>query len=187
MKGWLKRNAIALGAIVVLIPATVGLTFSAQWLGYFASRPSQPQVVAVHQSTEYGNSTWTVTDSTRIEADTDEGRAAQLPAGTSLIVVHLTTDPIRVDKDGLSAYCSIELNELDGDTITRTWNTGQYQPIEYDDGGEVGCNTDYQSEYAFETYFVVPSDAGTDGTDGTDLALGLATADELPNYLRLYF
>lgn len=175
MRGWLRRNWVPLAALVVLLPATIGLTFSAQWLGYFATWPTQPTVVAVSQTAPYADAGWTVVDSERVAADSDAGRDAGLPEGTDLVSVS-----IRVEPDGESPFCSLALDELRDDTIERTWDTDQF----YNAADRTGCDTDYSVPYSFEVAFLVPSDAGT---DGTALAVNLSSPDELPGYLRLYF
>jgi hypothetical protein len=171
MSGWLRRNWIALATLVVLIPATIGLTFSAQWLGYFATWPSQPTVVAVSQTATYGGAEWTVIGSDRVSASTDN----DLPDGTDLITVQ-----IRVDPRGVANYCTLALNELRNDGIVRSWNTS----LAFSTAEKSGCDSEYTVTYSFETTFLVPSDAGT---DDTQLAVNLSVLDELPHYLRLYF
>jgi hypothetical protein len=175
MSGWLRRNWIALATLVVLIPATIGLTFSAQWLGYFATWPSQPTVVAVSQTESYGGADWTVIGSDRVSADSDAGRDAGLPKGTDLVRVQ-----VRVDPNGVANYCTLALDELRDDSILRSWNANLY----YSTAEKSGCDSEYTVTYSFEAAFLVPSDAGT---DDMQLAVNLSVVDELPHYLRLYF
>jgi len=172
---WIRSNWIALAALVALIPATIGLTFSAQWLGYFATWPSEPTVVPVNQSATYDTADWSVLDATRVSADSQEGSDLGLPEGTDLVSVQ-----VRVDPRGPSPYCTLELDELRDDTILRTWNA----TLEFTTAERSGCESDYAVTYSFETQFLVPSDAGA---DDLGLALNLSTTDELPRYLRLYF
>jgi hypothetical protein len=60
VKGWLRRNAIALVGIAVLTPATIAVTFSTEWSAFLTTRPTQPVTVAAGLSVEFDGTEWRV-------------------------------------------------------------------------------------------------------------------------------
>jgi hypothetical protein len=183
---WWRNNRIALLAVVVLLPLTLGIPFANQWLGYFSTWPSVPEEVLGADPVEYGGTTWTVDGARRITAASAEGREYGLPAGSDLVVLDLGVAPEELDDEGKSAFCDVRLQELDGDTITRVWGDSALDPIDfaYDEGASTGCISDENdplAEYRVQFTFVVPTDAAT---DGRELALQLSVFSELPDYIR---
>ncbi|MCS5720107.1 hypothetical protein N1027_18405 [Herbiconiux sp. CPCC 205763] len=179
-RGWWRRNAIGLVAVAVLVPTTIAVTFQAEWGRYYAERPSQPITVATGDSIDFAGAGWRVLDSRRIPATSEEGAASRLPAGTDLVVVTVAVSPRELDADGKSPYCDLQLDEMRGSEVVRSWKDATFADIDYDRDPDVGsgCSSDETGDYTFETLFVVPSGA----TD--ELAVQLESVDELPRYLR---
>ncbi|RFA13710.1 hypothetical protein B7R21_07705 [Subtercola boreus] len=180
-RGWLRRNAFALAAIIVLVPLTLGITFSNEWVNYYSTRPSQPVVVDPGQSTDFAGTGWAIEGTERISSTSPEGREADLPGGSDLVVVTVSVTPRDLDEKGESPFCEVRLEERDRGELARSWGSAEFEPIDYDEpeGVESGCTTDRTAPYKFEAQFVVPSDT----TEA--LALHLEVGDELPKYLSL--
>ncbi|MDF2444089.1 MAG: hypothetical protein JWR01_2292 [Subtercola sp.] len=179
--GWLRRNAIALIAVVVLVPVTLGVTFSNEWLDYYSNRPSQPVTVDPGAAADFAGTGWRVDSTRRITSTSTEGADARLPGGTDLIVVTVDVTPRVLDENGLSPYCELRLEEAEGGELARSWGDAAFDPISYDgaDDAQSGCTTDLTTPYRFEALFVIPS-----SVDGA-LTLNLEALDELPRYLEL--
>jgi hypothetical protein len=183
MSGWFKRNGIAAAMILVLVPATIAVTFSTDWGTYLSSRPTQPVDVGVGHSTQFNGTQWRVADSHRISAESREGVDAGLPAGSALIVVTIEITPEELNADGKSSYCTVRLGEYDGasDDPTRTWGDAISAPIDYriPEGTESGCSREIVDPYLVTSTFVVAGDAGD------NLGVQLEVGEELPRYLLL--
>ncbi|RFA09059.1 hypothetical protein B7R54_07340 [Subtercola boreus] len=179
--GWLRRNAIALVAVVVLVPATLGVTFSNEWVRYYSSRPSQPVVVDSGAEADFAGTGWRVDSTRRIASTSPEGEAARLPAGSDLVVVTVDVTPRELDENGASPYCELRLEEQGGGELARNWGDAAFDPIDYEgaEGVESGCTTDLTSPYQLEALFVIPS------TVDSALAMHLEVGDQLPRYLSL--
>ena len=181
-RSWWRRNRWGLVAFVVLAPLTVGVTFANEWGGYYAQRPSQPVEVDAGSTSDFGGSSWTLTDSERIAGDSDAGREAGLPEGTDLVVATIAVEPKQLDEEGRSAGCSVLLDErASGGEVLRTWGDAQFASIDYDvdPGHESFCDPDLTDPYTFESTFIVPSGAGV------DLSVQVEVVSELPRYLRM--
>ncbi|WP_216364026.1 hypothetical protein [Subtercola boreus] len=175
----MRRNGIALGAVVVLVPLTLGVTFSNEWVAYYANRPSQPVAVAAASTADFAGTGWAVESSRRIAADSAEGVEAGLPSGSQLVVVTVDVTPRELSGEGKSPYCTLRLEEQGRGELARTWGDATFDAIDYrePEGVESGCNTDLATPYRMEAKFVIPGDVQT------TLALRLEVVDELPRYL----
>ena len=158
--GWLRRHGLALAAVVVLVPLTVGITFSNEWVSYYAERPSQPVAVASGASADFAATGWQVESTRRIAADSPDGVDAALPTGSQLVVVTVAVTPQRLAADGTSPLCEARLAEAGGGELARSWGDATFDPIDYRvaDGLESGCMSDLVSPYRFEAVFVIPAD-----------------------------
>lgn len=179
--GWLRRNAIALGAVVVLVPATLGVTFSNEWVNYYSTRPSQPVSVDSGAAADFGGTGWRVEGSRRVGSASPEGAEIGLPGGSNLVVVTIDVTPRELDEKGASPFCQVRLEEQTGGERARSWGDATFDPIDFDipDGVESGCTTDLTTPYTFDALFIIPS------TVDSALAVHLELADELPRYLSL--
>jgi hypothetical protein len=178
--GWFRRNRWALLAVVVLVPATLGIMFVNQWVGYFAEWPSRPVHVTVGESAEYGDALRSVETVDRIEGTSAAGRDRGLPAGTDLVVVTLTVDPNGPGPVGDRDLCTVWLAESGGPDGARKWSNASTGAISPEGPRpELGsCSSELSDPYTFVAQFVVPADAG----DSTTLTVGLAVAHALPEY-----
>jgi len=178
VRPWLQRNRLGLAAVVVLLPATVGITFATQWGDYFGSRPSAPTTVASGDSADFAGAGWSVEGTRRVAAASAEAEQIGLPAGSDLLI---TTVRVVPDGSGDAPQCTVRLEEFDGGSVARTWGDAGYAAISYSpaEGTESYCAHDVDDPYLLETAFVVPSDTGD------DLALALVVVSEIPRYLSL--
>jgi len=179
--GWLKRNRRALLAVLVLLPATLGIMFANQWLGYFEEWPSRPVPAAAGETIEYGNARWSIETSDRVLGDSAAGRERNLPAGSDLLVVTVAVDPTGTGPDGKTDLCSARLEESGRQEATRTWsNTG---PISLDGPGpeRTSCSSTLTTPYTFDAQFVVPADAGK----ASSLSVSIVVVEALPDYASL--
>jgi len=180
--GWLRRNALALVAVAVLLPATLAITMANQWSTYLAGSPSRPLDVADGATVEYGHSGWQVEKTDRVSGTSAAGQERDLPAGTDLVIVTVRVDPIEFLEDGTAELCTARLEEDGGTGLPRSWGNAAGSPISLDGPGPdlVSCSSDQRTSYTFDAEFVVPTDAG----DGATLSLGIAVPTEFPDYLR---
>jgi hypothetical protein len=184
VKAWLARNWIGLLAVAVLLPTTVGITFVQQWSAYLENWPTAPREVGVGEASTYAGTVWALESTERITASSVEGREIGLPRGSDLLVARIRVEPATLDGDGKSPFCHVRLQELRGDDIAREWESAALAPIDFrvSDDAESICMTDLTGPYVVETPFLVPADAGA---DGTHLGMSLTVAAELPDYLRI--
>ncbi|WEO75794.1 hypothetical protein BJQ94_10390 [Cryobacterium sp. SO2] len=190
--GWFQRNRLALLAIVVLLPATLGIMAVHQWLGYFAGWPSKPVDVTAGESVRYGQFGWRIESTDRVGADSAEGRERDLPAGTDLVVVTVRVDPTGATRPTVAAdasalvdtwrLCTARLEERGGPHAARSWTNAANGAVSLAGAGPAlsSCSSELSEPYTFDAEFVVPHDAGEQAT----LALGISVVSELPEYAR---
>lgn len=186
MTTWLRRNAIALIAVLVLAPTTIAVAVANEWGAYLSERPSQPVDIAAEHTTRFAGTDWRVDGITRFSESSPEGLSADLPAGTDLVAVTVQVTPDQLDEDGKLPSCIVRLGEYRGTSSTeiRSWITEGFSPLgwEYRDDTESGCVSEPEPEelytpYRFTSYFVVPADASD------DFGLQVQVGSELPRYL----
>lgn len=181
MTSWLRKNAIALAAVVVLAPTTIGVTVANDWGSYLSERPSQPVEVAADHSARFAGAGWRVESVERFGVASDEGVEAELPTGTQLVAVTVQVSPKQLDDGGRSAGCTVRLLEdpRSGTDQPRSWGAEGFSPLSSDftNGIESGCNPQLDTDYRFTSYFILPEDVDD------DLALQVQVADELPRFL----
>lgn len=186
MRTWLRKNVVALLAVLVLAPTTVGVVAANDWGNYLATKPSQPVEVAAEHSTRFAGTGWRVDEVKLFSGTSPEGISADLPAGAELVAVTVLVTPDQLDEDGKLPGCIARLGEYGGESTTeiRSWSAEIGSPLgwEFRDDTESGCQSerepaDLLTPYRFTSYFVVPADASN------DLGLQLQVAGELPRYL----
>lgn len=166
---WLRRNAMALVATAVLVPATALVIGGSEWWGYYSGRDVFPVTVASGESAEFSGATYgpaTITE-------TAEDLEWELPQGTKVLSVEVPVQPGEEP-----AVCSQpSLRELSGDG--RRWTKAPF-PIElpYDDDTWGLCDSERSGTYIIAVPFLVPDDVSG------PLAVDLAVEDELPRFLR---
>lgn len=175
MRRWLRSNRFGLVAVAVLLPATVAITFATQFSSYFSGRPSVPLAVASGATAEFARADWTLVDSRRIAGTSDEGAEIGLPTGSDLVVVTVRVSP----GDGEAPGCLMQLDELAGSSVIRSWGESTTDPIDYTPAEDTRsyCDSDAVAPYTLEAAFVMASDAGD------DLAFAVSVDRELPRYL----
>jgi hypothetical protein len=179
-QGWFRRNRRALLAVVVLLPATLGIMFANQWVGYFAEWPSRPVPVAVGGSVDYADALRSITSSERVTGGSAAGAERGLPADTDLVSVTLSVTPGGpVDDDDL---CRVWLEESGGSHAARKWSPSGSGAISLDGPRPevTSCSSELSDPYTFTAEFVVPADAGDTG----QLSVGVAVASALPEFAR---
>lgn len=184
MKSWLARNRVGLVGVLVLAPATLSITFAQQWTAYRENWPTTPVEVDPGTAARYAGTGWSLDSTERIAASSAEGREMGLPRGSDLVVARVLVEPDVLNGNDESPYCQTRLQELRGDAITREWNDAGLDPIDFEAtaGTSSFCATEQTKPYLLESVFVVPEDAGT---DGTGLGMSLSVVEELPDYLRI--
>ncbi|PRY68573.1 hypothetical protein B0I08_104276 [Glaciihabitans tibetensis] len=181
MKRWLRRNFLGLIAIVLLVPATVAITFANELGSYDRSRATEAISVAAADPADYAGTGWQLTDVRRIPWGSDEGADAGIPRGTDLVLVTVEVTPDRLDADGLPPLCIVRLDEMDGTSVQRSWANASSDLSDYraSEGVESYCTRETVDPYLLESIFLVPSDASD------ELAMGVQVEQELPRYLSL--
>ena len=179
--GWLRRNSRALVAIVVLLPATLGIMFANQWIGYFDEWPSRPVTAEAGETLDYGNARWSVEGTDRVAGDSAAGRDRDLPAGSDLVVVTIAVDPTGTGPDGVPDLCTVRLEESGGQQPTRRWSNGGAIPLDGAGPDRTSCSSELTEPYTFDAQFVVPADAGEAGS----LSVGIIVVDALPEYASI--
>lgn len=178
---WWRRNRWGLLGVLVLAPATIGLTFSSEWGGYYAQRPSVPVVVAAGERVDFAATAWQLIGAERIPREDPTVADAGLPAGADLIVVTVAVDPRLAEGATSSSMCTFVLNELRGGGVLRSWSTTASSGVDYvaDPDAATGCDSERTSAYTAESLFVVPDDAGE------EFAVDVEVGSEFPRFLRL--
>jgi hypothetical protein len=181
MKRWLRGNLVGLIAIVLLVPATVAITFANEMGAYNQSRPTEALSLGPGDYAEFGDARWELENVRRISWSSTEGVDADLPNATELVVVTIEVTPLDLDEEGLSTYCMVQLDEMDGESVARSWNDATFDGLDYrtSEGSESSCVRELTEPYLLESIFVVPSDAGD------ELAMQVQVESELPRYLSL--
>jgi hypothetical protein len=182
VSGWWRRNRVALVAVVLIAPVTVGVVFQKEWGGFGAGPSAAAVEVAAGDDAFYGGTGWRVTGVDRIRWSSAPGAERELPTGTDLVVVHLAVTPGDLE-GGESTGCTLELDEGEGDRSARLWKPAPstYVPYDPDDGASTYCDPSRTSPYELAASFLVPVDAGEDAS----LRLSVEAADELPRFLRI--
>jgi hypothetical protein len=180
--GWFTRNTPALLAVLVLLPATLGIMFANQWIGRLEERPSRPVEATIGETVDYANAAWTIEATDRVPGSSAAGLERGLPAGTDLIVVTVGVSPAAPGADGLYDLCTVRLEESGDDRATRTWSNAARGTIRLTGDGPVltSCSSESSSPYSFDAEFVVPTETG----DFSDLTAGIVVPDALPEYAR---
>lgn len=180
--GWFRQNRVALLAVLVLLPTTLGIMFAYQWLGYFEQWPSRPVDVAAGDSVEYGRSEWRIESTDRFGADSVAGTERDLPGGTDLIVITVRVVPSGTGTDEEHDLCAVRLEETGGGNPPRSWTnaSGGAVPLAGTAPERTSCSRELRTPYTFDAQFVVPADTG----DWAALTLAISVDEELPEYAR---
>lgn len=183
-RGWLRRNAIALVAIIILFPTAIAITLTTEWGAYNQGRATQAVAVVMGDTADFGGARWTVESARTLDSASGAGRDARLPLGSDLMVVTIRVEPRPLDDadDADDApSCSTQLVQLDGSTVARRWTDAGFSDISWvtAEGVETFCDSEIRTPYSLESLFVVPH-----ATTG-DLAIIVEVADQLPRFLQI--
>ena len=171
---WLRRNALALSAVAVLLPVTAAVVVGNEWWSANSGRDVFPVTVAEGESARFGGISWGPARA----SDAEPGENAELPPRTKVIAVD-----IPVDRHGKATTCTVTgLRETSGaqrewqvDTKTTDWNYRLQTFCKSESTVESGQS----GPFTLSLPFVVPDDI-----DGP-LAVDLVVIDELPRFLRV--
>lgn len=145
VKRWWRSNAIALIALVVLVPATVGAIAWQEWRTYYEGRHWQTTAVAAGATIELGGAT--VGPAALVEVPAEAG--VETPGNGRALAAQLTVvpgeQPVTCARPRL-----VELG------TGRTWE-GDYAPLGWN--GEASCY-EATAPVFLNVPFVVPADAG---------------------------
>lgn len=177
-RGWWRRNASALVAVLVLAVATVGITSAREWSDYFSGRPTQAVTAQPGETATLDGSTFRLAD-VREEAFGEGEVGEALPAGTKAIVVSIDVDA--EEGGALPAGCLVSLDETGGSHGDRTWDDASLAPVEIPMSEDaVGyCASDAAGPYTLEVPFIVPENA-----DGA-LTVSVLVAESVPRFVQL--
>ncbi|MBO3662615.1 hypothetical protein [Microbacterium stercoris] len=163
---WFRRNALPLGALLVLLPSAVIVVGGQEWITYYGYRPTSPIEVPEGESATFGGAEFAgarLTDETNAHFD-------DVPPDARLLVARF--DLIPADQpDG----CEVTLREDGG--AGRHWIAQTYGSIE---GDFVSfCDSSNADPHEISAPFLVPADA-----EGP-FFIEVVVADEAPRFLRL--
>lgn len=168
--GWWRRNAFALAAVAVLVPATAVVVGGNEWWDVYSSRPVFAQAVPSGDEATFGGATWGPATADFVSPGSD----VDLPADARLIEVRV---PVQPEDEPVSCFTPV-LRELEG--AGRQWDEADYDfSAEYDPEQSTSCPFDRSDPYTVVVRFLVPADAI--GPFGLDFSMG----DQLPRFLRL--
>lgn len=168
--GWWRRNALALAAAAVLLPATAIVIGGSQWWAHYGEEPVFAHSVAAGAEERFAGAVWGPAKATTRPAGGEE----DLPADARVVEVRVPVAP------GERAVACIPpvLRELQG--AQRQWDVAwamagtAYHPDEF-----TSCAAERVDPYTVVVPFLVPADAvGPFGVEFTP-------RDELPRFLRL--
>lgn len=165
LRGWLRRNRLALAALVVVIPAAVVVIGGQEWITYYGYRPYAPVDVAEGDRIDFAGATFGPAQVRDVTGAHRDG----IPDGARVLAAEFTVVP------GESAPgCTVSLREAGG--AQRHWVPSGMVP---DWSGDTFCPTDAAGPYDVSTPFVVPADAAG------PFLIEVIAGDEAPRYLRL--
>lgn len=165
---WGRRNALALGAVAILLPAAVLIPTAVEWWRWSQNDPLFPTTAAAGERVVWAGAAWgpaTAVDETGTYAD-------DAPSGTRVIVVELP-----VDAEGETPDCATPvLRELGGQG--RQWDAAVTE-VDWPYEQPTYCETGSEAPFTVAVPFLVPDDAR--GPFGVELTV----PDQLPGFLRL--
>jgi hypothetical protein len=170
MRQWLRRNAVALVAATVLVPATALIIGGSEWWAYYSGRDVFPVTVEPGEAAEFSGATYGPATITEFAEDPEW----ELPPGVKVLSAEV---PIRTG-DGPARCGTPTLRELAGDG--RRWTVAP-SPVDlpYDEDASSLCDSERTGTYTVAVAFLVPDDVS--GLLGLDFTV----VDELPRFLRL--
>lgn len=146
MTGWWRANAVALGAIVVLVPATYAALTWNEWSSVLENSPSQAVVLEPGDEIEYDGATIG-------PASAEFTRLPGMPAGTRVVTVTMHVEP-----GDPPLQCSPpKLYEVGG--LQRQWTARTDLDREWDPDLQTLCSSEATGPYELVLDYLVPEDA----------------------------
>lgn len=152
---WWKRNALALGVLVLLLPASVVVIAGNEWADYYLYRSTVPVDAQEDGTVDLGSATWGPVRAVEI-TDTS---AYTVPDGVKLIAVAVPVTPSGI----ITPSCMSP--QLVEQSTGRQWNEMRSQlGIPYSVDEQSACRVATEGDPALEPYelilaFGVPDDA----------------------------
>jgi hypothetical protein len=162
--GWWRANALALGALVVLIPAAALAMSWNEWAGIRQGTASEPISLAPGESAEYGGATVG-------PASAEFTDLPLAPQDARVISVTVRIDP----GDPAIACAKPVLREVDG--AQRQWNARDDLGREWDSDHWDFCDSEATAPYEMEIDYLVPEDASG------PFAVEISSAEALPEFV----
>lgn len=167
-RGWWRRNALALGAVAVLLPVGVLVPAGVEWWRWSQSDAVFPTTAAAGERIDWAGASWgpvTVEDETG-------AFAADAPPGTRVLVVEIPVDPV----DETPGCTTPVLRELGG--AGREWGAALNE-VDWRYEQPSSCETGSRAPFTVSVPYLVPDDAIA------PFGIELTVPDELPGFLRL--
>lgn len=164
---WWRRNAIALAALAVLIPATVASIGVNEWSQYDAGHPTRPVLVQPGGAVEYSGA-----QLSRARAEFVENPGA--PSGSRVVRAMLLIVP-----GAPPITCGTpELRELGG--AQREWEEASLElDLPYDSEAHTICDSDIAIPYSLTLHYLIPDDAAGPFT------IEFVASGAMPEFVRL--
>lgn len=167
-RGWWRRNALALGAVAILLPATVLIPMGVEWWRWSQADPVFPTTATAGESIDWAGASW----GPATAVDETGAFAADAPAGTRVLVIEIPVDPA-AETPGCTTPV---LRELGG--AGREWGAATTE-VDWRYEQPSSCETGSEAPFTLEVPYLVPDDAR--GPFGVELTV----PNELPGFLRL--
>lgn len=145
MTGWWRSNAIALGALVVLVPATYAALTWNEWSSVLQNSASQAITLQPGDDVDYAGATIG-------PASAEFTELPDMPAHTRVVTVRMHIDP----GDPPIACTEPELREIGG--LARTWSLHEDLGREWDPDTLTFCASEPEGPYDLLIDYVVPED-----------------------------
>ncbi|MBB4141135.1 hypothetical protein BKA10_002929 [Microbacterium invictum] len=168
-RGWWRRNAAALAALVVLVPVTVLVVGGNEWREYYGFRASMPVEVASGERTTYAGAEFGGADIAPLTAE-----GLEVPEGARAFLVTVEVAPTTTTPP---SCLPLSLHEQGG--AQREWSVDASLRW-YDRDRPSGCDSLATGPYTIATPFLVPDDAT--GPFFVDLFV----VGEAPRFLRVH-
>ena len=166
-RGWWRRNAVALAALVLLVPATVGVIAANEWSDWDLGHATKATTVDAGDATTYGGATIGPASA----EFTDDAGIPPAPASSTR-----QSSSLRATSRSAACLRSCAKPAARSDSGTRrpsNW-TGTTTP-----SLKTSCDSELPIRYSLTLDYLVPEDATG------PFALELSTGDALPQFVRL--
>ncbi len=182
-RGWLRRHAVALVTLVLLVPGVLTGWYFTEWKEYANWEPRSPVEAQVGEPAHLAGHEYEVTSWDVLKDPPD---SAGLPAGTGVVAVTVAVRPPGPDAEG-SCELQLAIDRARWHPAENTFQTSEgmaetcfWSPGDRDEFSSVEVASD--GTRSVQVGFVVPVDA-LDTTGGPVLEILMPM--ELPRYVRV--